>query len=46
MYFLFRFHHVMPSKYWNMSMGDKRISKAFMYRELDDRKKDMQGGDS
>lgn len=36
MYFLFRFHHILPSAYKNMKSGEKKIVRAFMHRQLDD----------
>ena len=45
MYFLFRFHHVMPSQFRDMSINEKTIVKSFMYRQLDDLKEENRGGE-
>lgn len=36
MYFLFRFHHILPSAYKEMKKGEREVVKAFMYRQIND----------
>lgn len=38
MYWCFREHNIMPSTYWNMGEGEKRIIRAFIVKEIEDRK--------
>jgi hypothetical protein len=45
MYFLFRFHHITPSQYVGMGQGEKKIIRQLMYRQLEDMKKEYEGGD-
>lgn len=40
MYFLFRYHNVMPGAYRDMPYGEKQVVRAFMHWELDERKKE------
>ena len=37
MYFLYRYHHVMPSTYFNMPIGEKIIVNAFVSYEIEKR---------
>ena len=37
MYFLYRYHHVMPSTYYSMSTGEKLIVNAFVSFEIEKR---------
>lgn len=43
MYFLFRFHHVLPHEYMAMSLDKKRILRAFADHEIDDMGKEASG---
>lgn len=40
MYLLFRLHSIKPGEYYYMSAGEKAVTRAFMKRELEDRKKE------
>lgn len=40
MYLLFRYHHVMPSDYYWRKVGEKRIIREFLSREMEDRQKE------
>jgi hypothetical protein len=42
MYLLFRFHHVMPHTYKKLGPGEKHIVSTFMYREMEDMRKEAQ----
>lgn len=35
MYYLFKYHHVMPMQFNNMGNGEKQIVRAFMHYEID-----------
>lgn len=37
MYFLYRYHHIMPSTYYSMSTGEKLIINAFVSYEIEKR---------
>lgn len=37
MYFLYRYHHVMPSTYFTMPIGEKNIVNAFVSYEIEKR---------
>lgn len=37
MYFLYRYHHIMPSTYYSMSTGEKLIVNAFVSFEIEKR---------
>lgn len=37
MYFLYRYHHVMPSTYYSMSTGEKLVVNAFVSFEIEKR---------
>lgn len=37
MYFLYRYHHIMPSTYYSMSTGEKLIVNAFVSYEIEKR---------
>ena len=37
MYFLYRYHHIMPSTYYSMSTGEKLIVNAFVSFEIQKR---------
>ena len=37
MYFLYRYHHVMPSTYFTMPIGEKIIVNAFVSNEIEKR---------
>lgn len=34
MYLLFRYHHIKPSEFFEMGMGEKTVLKAFMKYEI------------
>lgn len=36
MYFLFRFHHILPGDYYKRGKCEKEIIKAFLHRQIDD----------
>jgi hypothetical protein len=38
MYWLYREHNILPSRYYAMGEGEKLILRAFMLRELEDMK--------
>lgn len=40
MYYLFKFHHITPSKFMSMGYGEKQVVSAFMHREIDERNKE------
>ncbi len=42
MYFLFRFHHILPSQYRLLGIGEKRIIKTFVYRQYEDMRKEAE----
>ena len=35
MYYLFKYHHVMPMQFYSMGNGEKQIARAFMHYEID-----------
>lgn len=37
MYFLYRYHHIMPNTYYSMSTGEKLIVNAFVSFEIEKR---------
>ncbi|EOE7224548.1 hypothetical protein LWE95_03760 [Clostridioides difficile] len=37
MYLMFRYKGIMPSVFYKFKHGEKRIVKAFMYQEIDER---------
>lgn len=37
MYFLYRYHHIMPSTYYSMSTGEKLVVNAFVSYEIEKR---------
>ena len=37
MYFLYRYHHIMPSTYYSMSNGEKLVVNAFVSYEIEKR---------
>ncbi len=41
MYFLFRFHHIMPSQFRKLGINEKKIMRAFMYKHLEDREEEF-----
>lgn len=40
MYFLFRFHNVDPRDYTNMGFSTRKVFRAFMEQEIEDRAKE------
>ena len=36
MYYLFLFHHILPSEYKRLGVGEKKIVKAFMFKQMQD----------
>lgn len=42
MYFLFRYKNWKPTEYWNMEYGEKRIAKAFMAEEMEEREQELE----
>lgn len=41
MYFVYRFHHMLPSTYNNLPVGEKRVLDAFVSYEIDKRKEEV-----
>ena len=41
MYLLFRLHHIMPMQYHQMGCGEKKIVKAFMQYEMEERNEEV-----
>lgn len=37
MYFVYRFHHMLPSTYNNLPIGEKKVLNAFVSYEIDKR---------
>ena len=37
MYFVYRFHHMLPSTYNNLLIGEKQVLNAFISYEIDKR---------
>lgn len=37
MYFVYRFHHMLPSTYNNLPIGEKQVLNAFVSYEIDKR---------
>lgn len=37
MYLLFKFHHIKPSEFYAMGEGERRITFAFLEREMKER---------
>ena len=35
-YFLFRMHHYKPHEYYEMSAGEKAVTRAFLMHEIDE----------
>lgn len=35
MYFVYRFHHMLPSTYNNLPIGEKQVLNAFVSYEID-----------
>ena len=46
MFWVYREHHILPSTYYNLGEGEKKILHAFMVREVEDRseRQDAVGG--
>nr|DAV06512.1 MAG TPA: hypothetical protein [Caudoviricetes sp.] len=42
MYWLFRLHHWKPSDFFNLGYGEKRIVRAFLQVEMEQRSKEWQ----
>lgn len=34
MYLLFRYHHILPSAYFEMGIGEKTVLRAFMHYQM------------
>ena len=41
MYLLFREHHIMPSQSWGMKPGEYAVARAFLVKELEERKAEI-----
>jgi hypothetical protein len=44
MYLLFRYHHILPADYYDRKVGEKRIIRAFLEQEMEDRQKEADAG--
>lgn len=44
MYFLFRFHDMLPHQYKELGQGEKIILRAFMHRQIHDMIEERKGG--
>jgi len=47
MYWLFKKHHIRPSDFFNMNIGEKTVVEAFVLQEIDDIKEEnriLKGG--
>lgn len=42
MYFMYRFHHMKPSTYNNLPIGEKQVLNAFVSYEIDKRIKEAE----
>lgn len=42
MYFLFRYHHIMPGEYEKMGVGERIVSKAFMHYQIEKMNEEME----
>nr|DAP94117.1 MAG TPA: hypothetical protein [Caudoviricetes sp.] len=42
MYFLFRYHHIMPGEYEKMGFGERIVSKAFMHYQIEKMNEEME----
>ena len=42
MYLLFRYHHVLPSTYQNMGLGERTVVKAFMHYQVEKMNEEME----
>lgn len=40
MYYLFKFHNILPTQFMAMGYGEKQIVSAFMHREIDEKNKE------
>lgn len=40
MYLLFRYHHIMPADYYWRKVGEKKIIRELLSREMNERKKE------
>ena len=41
MYLLFRYHDILPSRYYSMGLGEKMILRAFMHFEVEERNEEV-----
>ena len=42
MYFLFRYHNIMPMQYYNMGPGERKTVKAFLNYEMEKRSEEIE----
>lgn len=43
MYFLFRYHNWTPQTYYNMTFQEKKVIRALILKEIEDRNEEMEG---
>ena len=41
MYLLFRYHHVMPSQYYDMGFGERKVVSVFMHYEVEKKNEEI-----
>ncbi len=41
MYLLFRYHNIMPSRFYKMGYGEREIVRSMMHYEIEQRKKEI-----
>lgn len=41
MYLLFRYHHILPSQYYEMGFGERAVVGAFMHFEVEKRNEEV-----
>lgn len=42
MYLLFRYHHILPRQYYDADYGEKAVMRAFIHKDIEDRKKEQE----
>lgn len=41
MYLLFRYHNIMPKKFYKMGYGEREIVRSMMHYEMEQRQKEL-----
>ena len=41
MYLLFRYHHILPSQFCKMGLGERKVMRSFMHYEVEKRNQEV-----